>query len=221
MADSKILQIDIVSDVVCPWCYVGKRNLEAALANLPDMTTAVHWRPYQLDPTIPPGGIDRRTYLARKFGDRVPEIYARITGVGKDIGIDFAFDKIGRSPNTLDAHRLIRWAWAAGVQDRVVDALFRAYFIDGADIGDVDVLVALAKTAGMDDAVVRRLLGENADKSDVESDIAQAQSLGVTGVPFFILDGRIGLSGAQPPDVLSQAIRKAIEGFGNGENTAI
>ena len=220
MSDSKTLQIDIVSDVVCPWCYVGKRNLEAALAALPDVQTAVHWRPYQLDPTIPPEGLDRRTYLARKFGDRVPEIYTRISGVGKEAGIDFAFDKIGRSPNTLDAHRVIRWAWAAGVQDKVVDALFRAYFIDGADIGNVDVLVAAAEGAGMDGALVRRLLGEAADKTEVESDIAQAQSLGVTGVPFFILNGRIGLSGAQPPDVLSAAIRKAIAGDPEGVSAA-
>ncbi len=211
MSEVKSLQIDIVSDVVCPWCYIGKRQLETALATLPGVQATIHWLPYQLDPTIPPGGIDRDTYLTRKFGDRGPGLFARVANAGKDAGLDLAFDKIQRSPNTLDAHRVIRWAWAAGVQDKVVDALFHAYFIDGADIGDADTLVRLAEDAGMDGEVVRRLLADGSDKDAVEGDVEQARSLGVTGVPFFILDQKIGMSGAQPPEVLARGIAKALE----------
>lgn len=208
----RTVQIDIVSDAVCPWCYIGKRHLEAALAELPDVEPTVHWRPYQLDPTIPPGGLDRHDYMVRKFGeDRLPEIHARLVEAGKAAGLDLAFDRIRRSPNTLDAHRLIRWAWAAGKQDAVVEALFRAFFIDGADIGDREVLADRAGVAGMDAAIVTRLLNEGADADSVQDEIEKARSLGVTGVPFFILDGRIGVSGAQPPAALVQAISKALE----------
>ena len=211
MSEAKSLQIDIVSDVVCPWCYIGKRQLETALAGLPDVRATIHWRPYQLDPTIPAGGYDRQTYLARKFGDRVSEIYGRVANAGKEAGLDLAFDKIRRSPNTLNAHRLIRWSWAAGVQNKVVDALFYTYFVDGADVGDTDTLVQIAEDAGMDGVVVRRLLIEGSDGEAVEREIEEARSLGVTGVPFFILDQKIGMSGAQPPDVMARGIAKALE----------
>ena len=211
-AAHRTVQIDVVSDAVCPWCYIGKRNLEAALAGLPDVVPTIHWRPYQLDPTIPAGGLDRHDYMARKFGeDRLAGIHARLTEAGKAAGLDFAFDRIRRSPNTLDAHRLIRWAWSAGKQDAVVEALFRAFFIDGEDIGDREVLTARAAGAGMDPEIVTRLLDEGADADAVRGEIEKARSLGVTGVPFFILEGRIGVSGAQPPEVLARAISKALE----------
>ena len=208
----RTLQIDVVSDAVCPWCYIGKRHLEAALAELPDVAATIHWRPYQLDPTIPPGGLDRRAYMARKFGeDRLPHIHARLTEAGRAAGLDLAFDRIKRSPNTLDAHRLIRWAWSAGRQDAVVEALFRAFFIDGEDISDREILAARAADAGMDREIVSRLLNEDADVDAVRDEIEKARTLGVTGVPFFILGGRLGVSGAQPPEVLARAIAKALE----------
>ena len=205
------MQIDIVSDVVCPWCYIGKRHLEAALPQLQGVEPTIHWRPYQLDPTIPPGGLERQVYMERKFGDRVPQIYERLTEAGRAAGLDLAFDRIRRSPNTLDAHRLIRWAWSAGKQSEIVESLFQAFFIDGEDISDREVLASRAAGVGMDADVVLRLLHEGADADTVHEDIEQARSLGVTGVPFFILAGRIGVSGAQPPDVLARAVAKAME----------
>jgi predicted DsbA family dithiol-disulfide isomerase len=205
------LTIDIVSDVVCPWCYIGKRNLEAALATLPAENVEIRWRPYQLDPTIPPEGIARRAYLERKFGARVDEIYTRVAAAGRDAGLDFAFDRIERSPNTLDAHRLIRWAQSAGKQNEVVERLFRRFFIDGRDIGEHAILIETAGEAGMDPDLVARLLEGEADKESVREEIATAQRLGVTGVPFFIFAGRFGLPGAQPAEVLAGAIKKAAE----------
>jgi predicted DsbA family dithiol-disulfide isomerase len=209
------LTIDIVSDVVCPWCYIGKRNLEAALATVPANNIEIRWRPYQLDATIPPEGIARRTYLERKFGARVDEIYARVAAAGREAGLDFAFDRIERSPNTLDAHRLIRWSQSAGKQNDIVERLFRSFFIEGCDIGDRAILIETASQAGMDREVVARLLDGNADKDSVREEIATAQRLGVTGVPFFIFAGRFGMPGAQPAEVLASAINKAAEKSGD------
>lgn len=205
------IAIDVVSDAVCPWCYIGKRNLEAALADLPEVAAEIHWRPYQLDPTIPPEGVDRKAYLQRKFGARVAEIYGRVSEAGAAAGIPFAFEAIARSPNTLDAHRLIRWSWSAGAQDAVVERLFRDFFIEGKDIGDHAVLIEAARAGGMDGDIVSSLLTADSDKDEVRGEIAAAQNLGVTGVPFFIFDGSFALPGAQPPDVLKRAIRKALE----------
>ena len=207
------LTIDIVSDAVCPWCYVGKRKLEAALALKADVPVELRWRPYQLDPTIPPGGLARAEYMAKKFGSagRVAEIYDRIESVGRDTGIAFAFDKIMRSPNTLDAHRLIRWSASAGKQDAVVERLFKAFFEEGADIGDHALLARVAGDCGMDAALVAELLAGEADKDAVRAEIAEAQKLGVTGVPFFIIGGRYAVSGAQSPEVLAQAIESALK----------
>jgi len=209
------LTIDIVSDVVCPWCYIGKRNLEAALATVPANNIEIRWRPYQLDATIPPEGIARRTYLKRKFGARVDEIYARVAAAGREAGLDFAFDRIERSPNTLDAHRLIRWSQSAGKQNDIVERLFRSFFIEGCDIGDRAILIETASQAGMDREVVDRLLDGDADKDSVREEIATAQRLGVTGVPFFIFAGRFGMPGAQPAEVLASAINKAAEKSGD------
>lgn len=206
------LTIDIISDVVCPWCYVGKRKLEAALALKADVPVELRWRPYQLDPTIPPGGLPRREYMAKKFGstERLAEIYERIESVGRETNIAFAFDKMERSPNTLDAHRLIRWAASAGVQDAVVQRLFTAFFEEGADIGDHAVLLRVAGDCGMDAALVSELLAGEADKDAVRDEITQAQRLGINGVPFFIIGGRYAVSGAQSAEVLVKAIESAL-----------
>jgi predicted DsbA family dithiol-disulfide isomerase len=211
---SATLAIDVISDVVCPWCYIGKRNLETALASSPPTDVEIRWRPYQLDATIPPEGIARRTYLQRKFGSRVDEIYTRVAAAGRDVGIDFAFDRIERSPNTLDAHRLIGWSQSAGKQNDLVERLFRDFFLSGHDIGDRAVLLEAAADCGMEREVVHRLLDGDADKESVREEIATAQRLGVTGVPFFIFAGRFGLAGAQPAETLASALKKAAEKSG-------
>ncbi|MDF2115215.1 DsbA family oxidoreductase [Roseiarcaceae bacterium H3SJ34-1] len=211
-ADSHKLTIDVVSDVVCPWCFVGKKRLEAALAMAPDIDVEIHWRPYQLDATIPKGGIDRKEYLTRKFGpDGATNMNGRLAGVGAEVGIPFAFDKIERSPNTLDAHRLLRWAQMAGTQDAVKEQLFQLYFVEGKDIGDHKVLADVAAQNGLERAVVERLLAGPADEDEVKSEIETAQKIGVTGVPFFIFNSRLGVSGAQSPEVLVSAMRQAMQ----------
>lgn len=211
------VNIDVVSDVMCPWCYIGKRRLEGALEGLDDVAVKVTWRPFQLDSTLPATGRDRGDYLAQKFGtpERIAEIYGRIAAEGEREGIDFAFDKIKVSPNTLDAHRVIRWASIEGVQDGVVEELFRAYFLEGANLTDRETLADIAARGGMDRAVVARLLETDADLADTEAEIVRAQSMGVQGVPCFILDGRYAVSGAQPAELLADVIRKvAVERAG-------
>lgn len=203
--------IDVVSDVMCPWCFVGKKRLEKALSEVgEDVDVAVNWRPYQLDPTIPPGGKDRRAYFAEKFGDmqRVAEMHRNLAQIGIDVGIDFDFEAIEVSPNTLDAHRLIRWAEGAGVQERVVERLFELFFMEGRNIGDRAVLLELADEVGMDVAAVEAMLAAEADVEDVRQEIDQARMMGVTGVPCFILDNKYAIVGAQSPDVIEDAIRK-------------
>jgi predicted DsbA family dithiol-disulfide isomerase len=206
----QILTIDIVSDVVCPWCYLGEKRLEQAL-EVEAGPVAVRWRPYQLDPTIPAGGLDRAEYMAKKFGasGRLQSVHENLTRLGAEVGLPFAFDKITRSPNTLDAHRLIRWAASAGVQSRVADRLFEAYFVEGRDIGDRVVLTEIAAECGLDADLVERLLAEGADSELVRQEVEQAQAMGVSGVPFFIFAGRLGVPGAQEPSVLRQAMAEA------------
>jgi predicted DsbA family dithiol-disulfide isomerase len=206
----QILTIDIVSDVVCPWCYLGEKRLEAALAEAAQ-PVAVRWRPYQLDPTIPEGGLDRAEYMARKFGasGRLKTVNDTLVRLGAEVGIPFAFDRIKRAPNTLDAHRLIRWAYSAGAQGKVVDRLFRAYFVEGRDVGDRGVLVDIAGECGLDARLVEKLLAEGADVELVREEIAQAQAIGISGVPFFIFASRLGLPGAQDRSVLLRAMAQA------------
>lgn len=204
------ITVDVVSDVVCPWCFVGKRKLEQALALVPETKVELNWRPFQLDPTIPQGGVSRREYMEKKFGpEKIAAIHDRLKGVGAEAGIPFALEKIERSPNTLDAHRVIRWAQPKGTQTALVDRLFTLYFIEGADIGDRDLLAKLAGEHGLDAKAIRAALDTNQDAVAVQQEIASAVRLGVSGVPFFILAGRFGVSGAQPPEVLADAIRKA------------
>jgi predicted DsbA family dithiol-disulfide isomerase len=211
--ESELLTIDVVSDVVCPWCYLGEKRLETALEEAPQ-PVALRWRPYQLDPTIPDGGLDRAEYMAKKFGKsgRLQAAHDNLTRLGAEVGIPFAFDKIKRSPNTLDAHRLIRWANSAGAQGKVVDRLFKAYFVEGHDIGDRGVLIDVADECGLDARLVEKLLKEGADADLVREEIAQAQAIGVSGVPFFIFAGRIGVPGAQEPSVLIKAMAQARQG---------
>jgi predicted DsbA family dithiol-disulfide isomerase len=206
------MQIDIVSDTVCPWCFIGKRRLGRALALRPDVPVQVFWRPYRLDPTIPREGVDRKAYLKAKFGDtpRSAAMGDAIRSEGAGEGIDFAFDKIAKTPNTLDSHRLIRWAFGAGVQDALVERLFTAYFIEGRDIGDAGVLADVAGEAGMDAKLIADLLSQDADLAEVEREAGMANEMGITGVPTFIFDGKFAISGAREPEILVRIIDKAL-----------
>jgi predicted DsbA family dithiol-disulfide isomerase len=207
------MQIDIVSDTVCPWCFIGKRRLQRALALRPEVEAQVFWRPYRLDPTIPREGVDRKAYLRAKFGDgpRNSAIGDALRGEGASEGIAFAFDKIAKTPNTLDSHRLIRWAGSAGRQDDVVERLFRAYFLEGRDIGDASVLVEVAAQAGMDSELVGELLAKDADLDQVEREAGLANQMGISGVPTFIFDSRFMISGAREPEILAKIIDRASE----------
>jgi predicted DsbA family dithiol-disulfide isomerase len=201
------LVIDVVSDVVCPWCYLGKKRLEAALKSEPQ--AEIRWRPFQLDPTIPPEGLDRKAYMRAKFGDgpRLGEVHARLRALGAEVGVAFDFEAIRRSPNTLDAHRLIRFATEAGVADAVAERLFADYFERGRDIGDRAVLVEVARDCGLG-AIAARLDGDEG-VNEVRQEIAAAQRMGVEGVPFFIFASKFAVSGAQPVEVLEQALAQA------------
>lgn len=208
------VKIDIVSDVVCPWCYLGKARLEAALAELPDIEAEIHWRPYQLDPSIPRTGVDRKAYMEAKFGagPRLGQIHEQLNGFGEEMGIHYDFDAIKVAPNTMSAHRLIRWAAQAGQgkQMKVVQLLFKAFFEEGRDIGSAPVLVEIAKSAGMDASIVETLLPTDAEEAGVIGEIATAKQMGITGVPCFIINQKYAVSGAQTPDTLADAIRNAL-----------
>ncbi len=212
MSAAAPLAIDVVSDVVCPWCFLGKRRLERALAARPGLDLPVRWRPFQLDPTIPQEGMDRQEYMTRKFGSpaRLAEAHARLEALGQAEGIAFAFEAIGRSPNTLDAHRLIRHATVRGRAGEMVEALFSAYFEQGRDIGDHAVLAELAGAAGLDPAAVATYLATTDDTDAVREEIRMVRELGVQGVPFFIVARKYAVSGAQAAEVLGQAIDKAL-----------
>ena len=209
--------IDVVSDVVCPWCYIGKRRLEAALARLretePDLPVEVRWHPFQLNPDLPPEGVDRRSYLEAKFGgpERAREIYARVEAAGRTVDIPFAFAAIARQPNTQDAHRLIAWAQSRreGDPDALVERLFRAYFLEGQFVGDRELLVRLAAETGYDADDARACLASDAFVADIAAADRQARELGVSGVPFFVFGGRTALSGAHEPEALLAAIAQA------------
>ena len=209
------LVIDVVSDVVCPWCYIGKRKLEAALAELgraePALSIERRWHPFQLNPDLPSGGIPRAEYLEAKFGGkaRAAEIYARIRAVGEEVGIVFDFDRIARQPNTLDAHRLIAWAQQSGDADPLVERLFRAYFLESRFVGDRDELVSIAMATGLPESGARELLGSDRLRAEVEAESREAQEAGITGVPFFIFNGRTAVSGAHDPSTLLEAIGAA------------
>ena len=205
--------IDVVSDVVCPWCYLGKKRLEQAIAKVAgEVHVAVTFRPYQLNPDLPAEGVDHKAYLAEKLGGQgaVDEAHQRLTALGLEAGIAFNFDAVEKSPNTLDAHRLIRWAMIEGpdVQTRVTTNLFKAYFEDGRNVGDRSVLLDVAEASGMDRAVVSALYSAGADVESVKEEIGMAREMGVTGVPCFILDNQYAVMGAQSAETLAGALRE-------------
>ena len=214
-ASAADLVVDIVSDVVCPWCYIGKRKLERALAELrarePGVGIAVRWHPFELNPDLPVKGIARADYLEAKFGggQRVSEIYARVQAVGLTVGIAFDFERITRQPNTRDAHRLIAWAQQAGDAEPLVEHLFRAYFIEGRRLTDAGELTAIAEEAGFPRDAAQALLASERLRTEVEAEYREAQDAGITGVPFFIFNGRTAVSGAHDPPTLIEAIAAA------------
>lgn len=210
------MKIDVISDAVCPWCYIGKRNLEQALAQRPDIEADVHWHPYQLHPDAPAGGYDYRATIEQKYGrEAIARMFAHITQVGAAAGIAFHLDRISRGANTLDAHRLLYWARAAGVQNQVCEAIFEAYFGDGRDLGDPETLVAIAAANGLDGADIRARLASAVDRDKIEELRAFAAGQGVSGVPLFIIDGVHTLSGAQGVETFLSALdRVAAKGAG-------
>lgn len=209
---SQTMIVDVVADVVCPWCYLGWRRVKAALALRPDIDAKLIWRPYQLDPTLPEDGVDRKAYMAAKFKDpgSLKAVHQALMEGGSEDGITFNFEVIEKSPNTNAAHRLIRWALTAGVQDHVVEGLFAAYFTEGRDIGDPLVLADIAEAAGMERLVVLQLLSEGADSQSVSREHALAVQGGVTGVPYVIFGGKVAVVGAETPDRIAMAIDQAL-----------
>ena len=202
------MELDVVIDVVCPWCFVGKRQLDRALKARPGAVSEVRYRPYQLSPDTPPEGVDRNAYYEKKFGDS-PQFRAarqQLMELGEDLGIKFDFTSECRIANTLDAHRLLRWALGADVQDAVAEGLMRAYFEDCKFLGDHGLLVEIASDAGMDAALVGELLASDRDKALIVREITLAQEAGIRGVPMFVFAGKGALSGAQGADTLIRAI---------------
>jgi predicted DsbA family dithiol-disulfide isomerase len=205
----KAISIDVISDVICPWCFLGKRRLDKAIALLAGVKIEVNWRPFFLDPTIPAEGMSRRTYLENKFGtERLKTIHDPLIAAGKADGVPYVFDKITRTPNTMDAHRLIRWSHASGKQHDVSERLFMAYFNGGLDIGDRTMLAKIAGEAGMDGSDVSTKLDSDVDVAAVNAEVEHAYRMGVTGVPCFIFAQKQGLMGAQPAEVLAEAINQ-------------
>ncbi len=203
-----MITLDIISDPICPWCYIGKANLMQALEAAPDHPFLLRWRPFQLNPDMPAEGMDRRQYLEEKFGgpEKVDQLDAHVREVAAKAGLTIDYARIPRTPNTIDAHRLIRWAGHEGKQTAVAQTLFTAFFEGGRDISDHAVLADVAERAGMDRTMVERLLASDADLEEVRAEDAEARRIGVTGVPTFIVADRYAVVGAQPPEVWAQAI---------------
>ena len=202
------IRLDIFSDPVCPWCYVGKANLDRALAAHPDHPFQIQWHPFQLNPDMPPEGVAKRAYLEEKFGGkaRVDAVHDRLREAARAAGVDMNPDKPQRMPNTLNAHRLIHWASIEGVQSPVVTALMRAYWVEGRDIGDLSTLADIAAENGMDRATTLRLLQSDADADDIQARDQDARRKGVNSVPTFLIAQQYVVSGAQPSETWAGVI---------------
>jgi predicted DsbA family dithiol-disulfide isomerase len=212
------LSIEVVHDLVCPWCYLGTRRLMRTIRRRPDLLVELTWRPFLLNPDMPHVGMSRSDYVVRKFGgeDRARRLYNSIADIGRAEGVQFRFDRIRRTPSSIDAHRLVRWAARYGRADDVVEALFAAHFVDGRDIGEMAVLVAIAASCGLVPAGARAMLMSNAEMDNVHADNLRAHRLGINGVPCFVIGGRHAIAGAQEPEVIERlldvAAVEAIEG---------
>lgn len=210
------IEIDIISDVVCPWCYLGQKRLQLALAQVADVVQAeVSWKPYQLEPNAPPEGFDVMDYLGAKLGgtDAVRRSHQMLADLAAEIGLPIALEKATRFPNTLDAHRLIWWAGIIGteMQDKVARALFEANFVDGLDVGDAVTLATIASACGMDKKAIEQKLATDADREHVRGEIRNAQRMGVSGVPCFIVDRQYAITGAQSVEVFVNSLLQIAE----------
>ncbi len=205
---TQTVKLDIMSDPICPWCYIGKTHLDKALAAVPDHPFVIEWHPFQLNPDMPDAGMDRREYLERKFGgkDGAVRAYAPVVEHAESAGLKIDFEGMKRTPNTLDAHRLIHWAGIEGKQEAVVDALFNAYFVEARDIGDHEVLADIADSVGMDAAVVLKLLQSDADREDIRTRDSHSREMGVNSVPTYIVANQHAVPGAQPPELWEKVI---------------
>lgn len=207
-----MIRLDILSDIACPWCYVGKAYLDRALEAHADHPFTIEWHPFQLNPEMPKDGMDRRAYMEAKFGGKEGAVraYAPLVQHAERAGVELNFDKIAKTPNTLDAHRLIHWAGLEGRQTPMVAALFRALWRDGRDVGDADVLADIAGEVGLDRAMMRRLLEGDGDVDDIRARDAHARERGVTGVPTFVIANQHVLQGAQPTETWNEIIEELI-----------
>jgi predicted DsbA family dithiol-disulfide isomerase len=205
-----MIRLDIFSDPVCPWCFLGKANLDRALEGRADHPFEIEWHPFQLNPDTPAAGVDKRAYLMQRFGSagQLDQIHQRFRDIAAKAGVTMDPDTPQRIPNTLNAHRLIYWAGLEGRQTPMVSALFRAYWVEGRDIGDLAVLADIAAEAGMDRAVVARLLSTDADLTEIQAREAHARERGINAVPTFLIANQYVLSGAQPPEVWGQVIEE-------------
>ena len=205
---AEAIKLDIMSDPICPWCYIGKAHLDRALQDHPDHPFAIEWHPFQLNPDMPREGMDRRSYLERKFGGKEGAVraYAPVVEHAEKAGLNINFEAMQRTPNTLDAHRLIHWAGIEGRQTAAVSALLKAYFVDARDIGDAEVLADIADSIEMDAAVVTRLLKSDVDAQDIRDRDAHSRKMGVNSVPTFIVANTHAVPGAQPPELWAQVI---------------
>jgi predicted DsbA family dithiol-disulfide isomerase len=205
---AEAIKLDIMSDPICPWCYIGKAHLDRALQDHPDHPFAIEWHPFQLNPDMPREGMDRRSYLERKFGGKEGAVraYAPVVEHAEKAGLNINFEAMQRTPNTLDAHRLIHWAGIEGRQTAAVSALFKAYFVDARDIGAAEVLADIADSIEMDAAVVTRLLKSDVDAQDIRDRDAHSRKMGVNSVPTFIVANTHAVPGAQPPELWAQVI---------------
>ncbi|MFD1158850.1 DsbA family oxidoreductase [Roseovarius aestuarii] len=203
-----MIKLDIISDPICPWCYIGKTLLDQALAQRPDHPFQIEWHPFQLNPDMPPDGMDRRAYLEGKFGGKEGAIraYAPVVERAEQAGLKIDFAAIKRTPNTINAHRLLHWAGIEERQDAMAMALFAAYFDEGRDIGDSEILADIADSLEMDGAVIQRLLETTADIADLRARDAKFREMGVTGVPTFIVGGQQAVPGCQPAELWLQVI---------------
>lgn len=208
-----MIKLDIISDPICPWCYIGWTNLAGALAQRPDHPFTIEWHPFQLNPDMPSEGMDRREYLEHKFGGKEGAVraYAPVVEHGESLGLNWNLDQIARTPSTLNPHRLIHWAGIEGLQTPTVVALFKAYFTEGRDIGDPSVLADIAEAVEMDRAPIEALLAGGADAVDIRNRDKHARSRGVQGVPCFIIANQHVLSGAQPTDTWVRIIDEVAE----------
>ncbi|WP_417208756.1 DsbA family oxidoreductase [Antarctobacter sp.] len=205
-----MIQLDIFSDPICPWCYIGKAHLDRALQDFPDHPFQIRWLPFMLNPDMPAAGMDRRAYLETKFGGKegAVQAYLPVHENAEAAGLTLHLDTIAKTPNTVDAHRLIHWAGIEGRQTPVVSALFRAYFVEGRDIGDAEVLADVADDQGMDASLILRLLRSDEDRKEIVERDAAARGMGITSVPTFIVAGRHAVPGAQPPDLWRRVIEE-------------